>query len=82
MDKISPPRHDCMGHRWVRTNKSIEPCSNNDKDGSKLLMDRCLFPKLPAPDAEFYGSEYRCGKDEAKNRAKRDGEYGPEYLEV
>jgi hypothetical protein len=45
-------------------------------------MDRRLFPKLPAPDAEFYGSEYRCGKDEAKNRAKRDGEYGPEYLEV
>jgi hypothetical protein len=71
-----------MGHRWVRTNKPIEPCSDNDKDGSKLLMDRHLFPELPAPDAKFYGSEYRCGKDGAKNRAKRNGEYGPEYLEA
>ena len=82
MDKISPPRHDRMGHGWVRTNKPVEPRSNNDKDRSKLLMNCRFLPELPAPDAKFYGSEYIDGKDKAKNGAKRDREYGPEYLEV
>ena len=82
MDKVSPPRHDCMGQGWVRANKPVESCSNNDKDRSKLLMDRRFIPELPAPDAKFYDGEYRRGKDEAKKGAKRDGEHGPEYLEA
>jgi hypothetical protein len=82
VDKVSPPRHDVMGHGWVPTNKPIESCSNNDKDRSKLLMNCYFLPELPAPDAKFYCSECMCGKDEAKKGAERDGEYGPEYLEA
>jgi len=80
MNKVSPSRHDGMGHGRVRTNKPIESCSDNDKDGTKLLMDRCFLPELPAPDAKLYGSKYRFWKDRAKDGAKRDAEYGPECL--
>ena len=69
-----------MGHGWVCTNKPVESRSNNYKDGSELPMNRRFAPELPAPNTKFYGSEYRDGKDEAKNRAERDGEYRPEYL--
>lgn len=82
MDKVSPSRHDGMGHGRVRTNKPIESCSNNDKDGTKLLVNCCFLPELPAPDAKFHDSKYRFGEDKAKNGAKRDAEYGPERLKV
>lgn len=82
MDKVSPSRHDGMGHGRVRTNKPIESCSNNDKDGSQLLMDRCFLPEFPAPYAKFHGSEYRFGEDRAKSGAQRDAEYRPQRLKV
>ena len=82
MNKVSPSRHDGMGHGRVRTNKPIESCSNHDKDRPQLLVDCCFFPEFPAPDAKLNGSKYRFGEDRAKHGAKRDAEYGPERLNV